>query len=74
MRPLNALKQIEVDTRLLAGLARRDVGAVITEDLPCGQQRGRDGAPDLLDGEAPLEQPRDQLGPFGTGLALEAVE
>ena len=72
--PLNALKQIEVDTRLLAGLARRDVGAVVAEYLPCGQQRGREGAPDLVDGDAPLEQPRDQFGAFGTGFALEAVE
>ncbi len=29
---------------------------------------------DLLDGDAPLEEPWDQLGTLGAGLALEAVE
>ena len=35
---------------------------------------GHERASDLLDGDAALEQPRDQLGALVAGLALEAVE
>ena len=37
-------------------------------------RHGRERIPDLLDGNAAFQEPRDEFGPFRTSLALEAVE
>ena len=72
--PLHALQQFEVDARLFTDFARRNVNAVVTESRREASSIGRERIADLLDGEAPLEQPRDQFGAFGTRFALESVE
>ena len=71
---LHALQQLQVDAVALADLARRHVGAVVADDVAGGQQQRRIGRPDLVGADALLEQPLDQLGALGTGVALESVE
>ena len=71
---LHALQQLQVDSVPLAHLARRNVGAVVADDVSGGQQQRRVGRPDLVAADALLEQPLDELGALRAGVALESVE
>jgi hypothetical protein len=72
--PLDALQQLQIDPGAVADLPRRDVVTVIAEHAARGQQHRHIGLPDLLDGHPLLEQPRDEFGTLGPGLALQPVE
>ena len=72
--PLDALQQFQVDAGRLADLARGHVIAVVTDQLARRHQHRNRRRPDLLSGDALLEQPLDQLGALGTSAALQTVE
>ena len=71
---LQPLQQLDVDAVLLADLAGGHQGPVVAECPSRRQQHRRERIADLLGGEATGEQPLDQLGAFGTRLALEPIE
>jgi Mrp family chromosome partitioning ATPase len=72
--PLHPLQQFKVDAGRLADLAGGHVITVVTDQPARRHQHRNRGCPDLLSGDALLEQPRDQLGPLGTSAALQTVE
>lgn len=71
---LHALQQSQVDAVGLADLPRRHVRAVVADDVAGGQQQRRIGRPDLLGGDALLEEPPHQFGPFRARGSLEPFE
>ena len=73
-RALDRLQELQVDSGFLADLPGGHEDAVVSDDATRRQQHRRRLAADLLDAEADLEQPLDELGPLGARLPLEAVE
>ena len=71
---LEAIQFVDVDPYLLADLPRRQIRAVVAEHTPRGKQHRRERMPDLLNGDALIEQPPDQLGALTAVLADQAVE
>ena len=73
-RALQALQQLEVQPGRLADLSRRQANPVLAHHPIRRQQQRSDRGPNLVDAEAAVEEPRDQLGTLGARLALEPVE
>ena len=71
---MEAVQHIDVEADLLADLAGRNIGAVVAEDLARGEQHRRERLADLLDRDALVEQPRDQLSPFDAAPSGQPVQ
>jgi hypothetical protein len=69
---LHALEQLHLDAVSLTQLARRNVGAVVADEVSGGQQQRRVGRPDLIGGDALLEQPLDKLGALRARSAFQS--
>lgn len=62
---LHPLQQLEVNAIVLANLPCGYVGAVVADEVAGGQQQRRVGRPNLVGGDALLEQPLDKLRTLG---------
>jgi hypothetical protein len=71
---LQALQQLQVEPGRFADLARRNEHPVVAHHAIGWQQQRSDRRANLLDAEAPAQEPRDVLRALDARLTLEAAE